>query len=159
MDQGTTIMGIIIALICAIPIILSILKSRKKKKKKLEVLQSIEHENSCRVTQYDLFSNSLIGIDTSALLLILIKWEDNKPIIQKVNLKEIKSCLINNLSKPNQPLENIDLILKYHDYNIKDTVLEFFSLKHDGLISSKEIKLAEKWCSIVNNRINVNAKK
>jgi len=158
--MGTTIIGLVITLICALPIILWSLNNYKKKKKKLEILKGLAKEHNCKVGQFDLTNKILVASDKSLQNIFHIKWIDDKTSIQVVDLNGVKSCEVNNFSKKSSnkksssgAIEKIELILKHQDAKKNEIALEFYNIERDGINLGDELLLAEKWCNIINSEI------
>jgi len=158
--MGTTIIGLVITLICALPIILWSLNNYKKKKKKLEILKGLAKDHNCKVGQFDLTNKILIATDKSLQKIFHIKWLDEKASIQVVDMNGVKSCEVNNLSKKSSnkkynsgAIEKIELIVKHQDVKKNDIALEFYNIEYDGINLGDELLLAEKWCNIINRKV------
>jgi len=67
MELGTTIVGIVIILICIIPFALMSINNKKKEKKLLRGLSAFAERNSFKISRYELWNNSTIGIDDTSL--------------------------------------------------------------------------------------------
>lgn len=158
--MGTTIIGLVITMICALPIILWSLNNYKKKKKKLEILKNLTKEHNCKVGQFDLTNKTLIASDKSLQYIFHIKWVDDKTSIQAVDMNGVKGCEVNKFSKKSSSkksssgaIEKIELILKHLDANKSDIALEFYNIVYDGENIGDELLLAEKWCDSINSKI------
>lgn len=158
--MGTTIIGLVITLICALPIILWSLNSYKKKKKKVELLKNLAKENNCKIGQFDLTSKILIAIDKSSQKIFHFRWIEDRTSNQVVDVNDLKSCEVNNFTKKSSnkksysaTIERIELIVKHQDVKKSDIALEFYNIEHDGINLGDELMLAEKWCNIINRKI------
>lgn len=164
MDSGTTIMGIIIALICALPVILFYLNNYKKKKKKLSVLKRIETINECKIKHFDYSDTFLIGMESSDHSLFYVQWVNEDEKIQKIDLSEVNDCSVVNSTKSiggksnsYTIVEKVELAFKFIDKSNKDILIELFK-KQSGTSLTDELKIAEKWCKIVKNKIDLRSK-
>ena len=164
MDSGTTIMGVVIALICALPVFLFYYNNYKKKRKKLSVLKRIEAINDCKIKHFDYSDTFLIGIESNNHLLFYVQWVGDNENIQKIDLQEVNDCLLINStksvgSKNNSYtiVEKVELAFKFIDKRNKDVLIELFK-KQSGTTLSDELKIAEKWSKIVKNKIELQTK-
>ena len=164
MDSGTTIMGIIIALICALPVILFYLNNYKKKRKKLSVLKRIEALNDCKIKNFDYSDTFLIGIESNNHLLFYVQWVGDEETLLKIDLSEMNNCQLINSTKSMGSktssytiIEKVELAFKYIDRKNKDILIELYR-KQSGTTLSDELRIAEKWCKIVKNKIDLQTK-
>ena len=160
MDSNTIVIGGIIVLF---GIILYILNSRSKKKKEAQFLQSLSRlaeKDNCKISQYDIWNNSVIGIDTTQNIVFAIRKKKENETSVVVNLAEIFRCRVIEVSRTSGPKEGnaiafdrIDLAFINKDKSKADVVVEFFDANTDRLTLTGELQLAEKWCVLVNNKI------
>lgn len=161
MDLSTTIMGIVILLICALPIILSAINRSRKKKKTLQVLFDFATKNNCKLNQYELSNNLTIGIDIAAQMVFFAKQSKDNVILQQINLSQIQKCRLVNSSRSVKNkesnfsvVEKIELVFTYQDKNKKDGIWEFYNHLTDGPTFSGEMLFIEKWCKFINDKIS-----
>ena len=165
MDKGTTIMGIVIVLICALPIILSTVNNSKRKKRILQGLYDFAAINNCKISKYAMINNLTIGIDEPSLMIFFIKKTNENDILQQINLSEIQKCKVINSarsvkSKDNSlnVIEKIELAFAFKDKNKKEILLEFYNHINDGSTFTGDVNLVEQWCEIINNKISTISK-
>ena len=160
MDSNTMVIGVIIVLF---GITLYILNSRSKKKKEAQFLQPLSRlaeKDNCKISQYDIWNDSVIGIDETQNTVFAIRKKKEKETSIVVNLAEIFRCRVIEVSRTSGPKEGnaiafdrIDLAFINKDKSKADVVVEFFNANTDRLTLTGELQLAEKWCVLVNNKL------
>ncbi|MCC6690035.1 MAG: hypothetical protein IT235_00755 [Bacteroidia bacterium] len=165
MDLGTTIVGIIITIICIIPFALISISRKKKEKKLLQELTEFAEKNNCKISRYELWNSSTIGIDDTSLMIFYKKKSEEINISQQVTLSEIQKCRVSNSSRTVSNkngnytvVEKLGIGFLYHDKNKNEVVLEFYNADYDSLTLTGELQLAEKWCNLFNEKISEIAK-
>ena len=73
MDIQTTIIGVIILLLCLLPFLLLGVKNKNKRKKVFQILLDIAKRNQTYINKSEFWSQSVIGIDTSKKILFFSK--------------------------------------------------------------------------------------
>ena len=160
MDSNTIVIGGIIVLF---GITLYILNSRSKKKKEAQFLQPLSRlaeKDNCKISQYDIWNDSVIGIDETQNTVFAIRKKKEKETSIVVNLAEIFRCRVIEVSRTSGPKEGnviafdrIDLAFINKDKSKADVVVEFFDANTDRLTLTGELQLAEKWCVLINNKL------
>lgn len=161
MDLGTLIIGIVFILICIIPFALMIINSRKKEKKQLNGLSDIAQKSKCKLSRYDFWHNSSIGIDDTAYMVFFTRKSKDIETSQQINLTEIKTCRVLNSTRTwssndgnNKVIDKLELAFSFHDNQKHEVALEFYNADYDSLTLSGELQLVEKWCGIMNDKIS-----
>jgi len=159
MDFGTIIVLVILIIIVLAVVILN---SNKKNTKKLfvQTLSDLAEKSNCKISEYDLWNNTLIGIDKNAHKLFFIRKTDDNSISNEIDLSGIQKCRFNNSSRVvtnkesnHTVIDKLELALTSPDPKIADTVLEFYNTNRDNLFLNGEQQLTEKWAAIVNENI------
>jgi len=156
--------GIIFGLVILIIIVLAvvIVNSNKKNKKKqfVQTLTDLAEKSNCKISEYDLWNNTLIGIDKDARKLFFIRKNEANAISNVIDLQGIQKCrainssrVVTNNDSNHTVTDKIELALTSPDAKIADTNLEFYNTNRDNLFLNGEIQLAEKWAAIVNTNI------
>lgn len=163
MELGTTIVGILVLLVCIIPFAMVGYKSKLNNKKKLEELIAFAQENKANITQHELWRNSAIGLDKHEQVIFFINQENDTKVFHKILLSTIETCTVYNvnstISNKNSNykiIEKIDLLFTYRDKNLAKVALNIFNSKLEGLTVSGELQIAEKWHQLINDIIKKN---
>ncbi len=160
MDSNTIVIGGIIVLF---GITLYVLISRSKKRKEAQFLQPLKRlaeKDNCKISQYDIWNDSVIGIDATQNIVFAIRKKKEKETNVVVNLADVFRCRVIEVSRTSDPKEGnviafdrIDLSFINKDKSKADVVVEFFDANTDRLTLTGELQLAEKWCVLINNKL------
>jgi len=160
MDLGTTIIAVVIMLICILPFALMSIKGRKKQEMLLQGLFGIAEKNNCKISRHELWNSSTIGIDDTALMIFFTRRSGDNETSQQINLAEIQKCRVINSGRTVSTkddnfkvVEKLELAFSFQDKNKNEVVLECYNADHDSLNLSGELQLVEKWCKIFNDKI------
>ena len=152
-------MGIFI-LICIILFVIINGNKKKKTKQFLQPLNDLAEKENCKVSTYDIWNNSVIGIDDATNRVFVIRKINDSEISQKINLAEIFRCKVVEVSRTSGPKEGnikafdrIDLVFSNKDKSKADVIVEFYNANTDRLTLTGELQLAEKWCVLINNKV------
>ena len=157
MESGSIIFIVVIVLVLVVLIGMGNFNKKKKEKKMLEALLVAAEKNNSRISEFDLWNNSRIGIDKATRKLFFIRTTETEEVAKVVDLPEILKGKAVNTSKAfsykgssQAVVERIELVLTNRDKNKPDVILEFYNSRSDNPILRNEILLAEKWAGIVN---------
>lgn len=161
MDLGATIVGIVIVGVCIIPFVLINRNSRKKKERLLTGLFGYAEKNNDKISRFDVWSNSTIGIDDTSRRIFFTGKVNETEIFQLIPLDEIQKCrLINSSRTVNHKdgnykvIDKLELAFTYWEKGKPETVLEFYNRETDSLTLTGELQLTEKWNAIANESIS-----
>jgi ABC-type glycerol-3-phosphate transport system permease component len=161
MNLGTSIVGIIVILICSIPFVLMSINSKKKRKELLKYLLTSAATSNCKITKHDLWNSSSIGIDEEKQVVFFTMVVDFLNTAEQIALSEIQQCrvlhksrTINNENGNFEFTDKLDLAFKYRDKSKADLLFTFYNADFDSLSLSGELQLVEKWCKISNDAIS-----
>lgn len=166
MDSSTTITGGFI-LFCIILFVIANRNKRKKEKQFLQPLNRLAEKDNCKISQYDIWNNSIIGIDNLTNHIFFIKNIFDDEISQSIKLSDILKCRINEVGqtvtlasrtvgiKGNviKAFDKVELVFINRDKNKPDLIAEFYNKETGNLNLTGELQLAEKWCKIANDKI------
>jgi hypothetical protein len=165
MKTGMLIIGLILLLICALPVVLLYLNSIIKEKRFIKKLFNYAKQSNCIISEYDLWKNTVIGIDKVVNKLFFIRETIIDECEREINLSEIQNCrianvnrTINNKNGNYKVTDKLELVFIYREKNKPETKLEFYNSDKDSLILNGEIQLAEKWSGLVETMIEQLAK-
>lgn len=160
MNTTTFITTGIIFLLFAAMYLLSVFSKKKKENKILGNISRLSGINIHNITKYDVWKNSVIGMDDSAAEIYFIRNSSDDQSFQKILLSEIKRCWINDVSRSVffngssvKVVEKVELKMENKGKGKPDTVLEFYNQESDRSDLSGELQLADKWCKILNEKI------
>ena len=160
MDSSTIITLGIFILICAILFVIINSNKKKKTRQYLLPLNSLAEKDNCKISQYDIWSDSVIGIDETQNVVFAIRKTKEKETSIAVNLAEVFRCSVAEISRTSGPKEGnikafdlIELVFTNKDKSKADRIVEFYNANSDRLTLTGELQLAEKWCKIANDKI------
>lgn len=159
MDFGT-IFGLIFVVICILAVVLVNSNKKKKKNQFIQTLFDFAEKSNCRISEHDLWNNTLIGIDKDSHKLFFIRKIADNAVSNEIDLSGIQKCRVINSSRivtngdNNQNvIDKLELAMTSRDVKIADTILEFYNTNRDNLFLNGELPLTEKWAEIVNSNI------
>lgn len=137
------------------------INSRKKEKKLLQGLTEIAESNNCKISRYELWNSSTIGIDDTSLMIFYTRKSKDIETSQQINLTETQKCRVINLSRTVsnkegnfKVVDKLELAFSFQDKNRSEVVLEFYNADYDSLTLTGELQLVEKWCKLFNDKIS-----
>ena len=116
------------------------------------------------VSQHDIWGNAAVGIDKTANIVFFTKKIKETEVAQQISLAEIQKCRVINITKIDSSqndnfkmIHKLQLSFANRDKAKTETILEFYNADEDGLNLTEEVQLVEKWCRIINDRIDAAA--
>jgi putative lipase involved disintegration of autophagic bodies len=158
MDTSSTLIGIIILILCILPFFF-LGRGRKKTEKKM--LQSVEDyamEHNCRVTQIELIRDFVLAIDEINKHVFYYKINKDNTEILDINLTEIKGCKVINIGRntDNQKITD-QLLLSFIPNNAKQKELKLECYNSDVQVQlCGEAQCLERWSEMINTVIGRN---
>jgi len=167
MDSVSLIVTLIFVGVIAIPIIYSIISKKKKIKKISADLSAFAETKGGKISEFDYWKNTSIGIDRDNHLLFFTRKKGAEEQKTAIDLKEIQSCRVINTSRSvptpsgsEKVTDRLELVFKSFDQGVPERSLEFFnSANQDSLSLTGELQLIEKWLGIVNEELTKLARK
>jgi hypothetical protein len=162
METSTTLIGLFLILLTALPIFL-LLRTQHKNKSKIEtILKQFNQGNSKEFNLRESLNNKVIAFNEMKKKLVLIDLNVKPEIVTYVDLNEISN------SKIIRKIEHFDgsksmkefvtkvEILLHNKKNQKDETLKFYDYEYEKPIQLnyfRDNQLAEKWLEIINKTI------
>lgn len=164
MDTTTIVIGVIIILCAALPIILTNYFRRRRERMALQGIQDLAEKSGEELDAYEIGMVFSIGMDKS--LRHLYFSHIGEPALQ-VQLSKVKHSTILNKSHDVKTAEGnhnvIDLIgiqIVLKDETQQPIVLEFFNAEKDSISVDNESRVAEQWSRLINKQLgNVSSRK
>lgn len=155
------IVGLIFLIALILIIIMVISKNKNSKKQILQTLFSLAEKSNSKISEHDIWNNSLIGIDKDSHKLFFIREMAGNGISEAIDLSEIQkgrvvhsNRIVTTKESSHTVTDKIALVLTLSDPKKPDLELEFYNTNRDNLFLNGELQLAEKWAEIVNNNIS-----
>lgn len=162
MDFGSTIVGVIVLLICIIPFVVLSRNNRKRKQIVVDRLNQLAERSNCSISRFDIWNNSAVGIDDTAHQAFFTRKINDTETALQINLLDVQKCRLMNTGRTVNPaegnqkvIEKLELVFTYRNKDKRETSLEFYNRDFDSLTLSGELQLIEKWGKIFNDTISV----
>lgn len=157
MDIELIIIGAILIAICVSPFAYGIYAAKKKNRNMVRILQEIAGKNGHRITRYDHTFRVAIGMDDLAGRIYFYKSEGSYGLQEYVDLDTIESCRVlkefsGNNGSTQGNIQKLLLNLNLQTSSPKTKSFIFYDTDKDWQLSG-EVALADKWSSIINNKI------
>ena len=157
MSTGTIIFVAVILLAIAIPTIIANKKKKQKVKQFLQILNDMAGKSNCKITEHQLWNNTMIGVDYKAGKLFFFRKTDENEITKEADLSEIQKCRVANSNRSVSTkdgnyivTERIDLAFTPREGNKPEVTFDLYNSKFDSMTLQGELQLAEKWAGIAN---------
>jgi len=158
MDLGSAIIGAIVIVISALPVILMNRSIKKRKKVLLQSIKEMATQNNCHINQHEIFGSFAIGIDDSKNFVFFYRQTKEKEIKQFVDLGEVQSCKVINTSRTLKRKEGNQKVIDKLELsfipamNKPEIKLEFFNADVNAQLYG-ELQSIEKWSKLINDRL------
>ncbi len=159
-DKGTILTAIFFLLLFSIPFILLYISRRKREKQNLQLLTREAAKNNLQVSTFNTWANTSIGMDEKANVVFFTKKTADGETGQQVALAETEKCRVATIKRTqsnedgNYTLtDKLELVCEPTDKKKTETAFPFYDMAYDGAILTGELRQAEKWCSIINDKI------
>ncbi len=163
MDITTIIIGIIIILCAALPIILTNYFRKRREKLALQGIQNLAEKSGEELENYEIGMVFSIGMDKSHRNLYFSRLGESA---LQVQLSKIKNSTTINKSHDIKTAEGnhsvIDLIgiqINMKDEAQTPAILEFFNAEKDSISVDNESHIAEQWSRLINKQVGNSASK
>jgi hypothetical protein len=163
MDIGTSITAILIVLACIIPFVIMSKINARREKQFLQPLFNLAQHYQSRLSQYDTWNNTAVGIDYNTGIVFFFKNVNNTRMSLQVNLSTIKKCRVIKVAKTiNDGQDNflgvakLALGFEHKDTSKADALLEFYNADSAEAGLTGELQLVEKWRRLIDNKITQN---
>lgn len=150
MDIQNTIIGVVLALICAIPFILFYICKKKQKQTLLNTLNTVAQKHNATITTFEIFNTSIIAIDTVNNLAFYIK--NNESTV--VNLKQTEHCFLNVKHSNKNVIISADICFKH--LSNQEGSFNVYDEAQDPPLNGETI-FSKKWVNTFNKHIKIAA--
>lgn len=164
MNTGTTIIGIVLTLICIVPFVLFSRKKNKNRKNLLNKLEEMAADKQSKLTGYDIWGDMIIGSDNEKQLLYFVilrkdKTESHCIDLKKIHKGKVVTALGTSTSAGNSVTDQVGILLSHHHSSESDIFLEFYNSNTGNFTIGPELQLANKWIKTIENAIAQNSEK
>ena len=159
MDLQSIIIGVIVITLCFFPYVYMTKKGKKRDQQFFQLLLNKAKHLNCNITTHEVLGEIIIGLDDDKKELFFIKRTKTYERLQHLNLNELKSIKLNNLSitvgpkESNQKvIDKLQLVFTPIDSTKKDIIFEFYN-SDETLVLNGELQLIEKWAKLLNEKL------
>ena len=159
MDLQSLIIGVIVIALCFFPYIYMTKKGKKRDQQFFQLLLDKANQLNCNLTSHEVTGNIIIGLDEEKKELFFLKRTRNYERLQHLNLSEMRSSRLNNVSRmvgdknnKQKVIDKLQLIFTPLNSTKRDIILEFYN-SDETLVMNGELKLIETWSKIVSDKI------
>ena len=160
------IVMLVVILIVVIPFSLFIWADKSGKAKKKKKFLDVAREQNLKFSVVEYWNNSCIGYDDQQNTLIYINASDSETKFQKVDLDDVRKCVINRITrefkngdKHFSEMSRLDLEFTFIS-NATPVKISLYSTD-EGFSQNEEMPRAEKWLAFIDkhkfNKNNVSA--
>jgi hypothetical protein len=164
LDTGTIVTAVFFLLLFSIPFILLNISRKKREKRNLLLLNREAGKTNLTVSTFNTWGNTSIGMDEKANVVFFTKKTPDGDTAQQVTLAETEKCRVANIKRTESDgdhhyslTEKLELV--FENKKKTETALPFYDIQYDGGMLTGELQMAEKWCSIINDKIAAGANK
>ncbi len=165
-DTGTILTAVFFLLLCSVPFILLNISTKKREKQNLLLLKQQAGKNNLTVSKFNTWGTTSIGMDEAANVVFFAKKTADGETSEQVTLAEAEKCRVANIKRTqsnedgNYSLtEKLELVFELKDKKKGEMAFPFFNMAYDGAMLTGELQQAEKWCSLINKKIEAVAQK
>ena len=156
MDIETTLIGIVLVIVCATPFIVLTAGRKKAEKKKQKAFFDLAQRHGCQIDHFDMGNHSVIGIDTAQNTVLFYKQTSEGTQEHCVPLKDIQSCKRRVVNNTRKVTERLQLVLtplpKLREKGTPEISLEFYNAEVEMQLEG-ELQLLEKWETLINSKL------
>ena len=152
MDSETTIIGIILLLICIVPFIVINKKKATKRKNKLKILTNSVQKMNGAIYKNEFWNHYGIGLDKTNKMLYFSTQSDEENSYDVINLKSIATCSIIKKQDNSNSITGLSLQLDFTDKS-KPTVYLSFYERDKNIVLVNELDLIQRWSTTINEQL------
>lgn len=159
MDWGTTIVGLIMILICIVPFVIMYYNRVKKENKMLQSINEIAQQHNCKIGQHEFCGDYVMGIDENRNFVFFFKQKKEEAISQFVDLSEIQTCQMVKKTRNVKNdigslgfIERVELSFTPTNKNKGETTFELYDEEINMQLSG-ELQFVDKWTKQINDRL------
>lgn len=161
MDLASIVIGLICCALFVVPVIYIQSVQKNKSRKFLADFTNLAAQQQLIMSQHDLWKHCYaIGIDSRANKLFYIKKAADTEDQVLVNLSELAACSVVNINRnihDNRVIDRLELLLSFRNNRLPKQTLEFYN-GENSMALNDELRLLEKWNTIINSSIEANKK-
>lgn len=157
MYLGTTLSGVLLVVVCILPLVIANKRRKEKERQLLNNLQVFAARFNAKIADHECWNGTAIGVDKELMKLFFIRSNEGIQFEKEISLMEIKSSSIAKTGKSiknkdgeTQLIEKLELELQMKDSSKPKVLLEFYNANRDNITLSGELQLLQKWVKYIN---------
>ena len=152
MDSETTIIGIILVLICIVPFLVITKKKATKRKNKLKILINSVQKMNGAIYKNEFWNHYGIGLDKTNKMLYFSTQSDEENSYDVINLKSIATCSIIKKQDNSNSITGLGLQLDFTDKSKPAVYLSFYE-RDRNIVLVNELDLIQRWSTTINEQL------
>ncbi|MDG5491237.1 hypothetical protein [Psychroserpens sp. SPM9] len=157
MNLGITITSAVLLLLVVAPVALIQQQQKKKEKNLLKALKTLTNQHHATLSEYDVFRNFAIGMDSETKRLFFYKKDNSNIIAQHFDLNEFTSCGILKSKKASpqnksEQIAKLQLILNPKHHSKAHEAIEIYNQESDFQLDG-ELDVLHKWERLIQNSL------
>lgn len=156
MDSSTIIIGLVCLAIIILPILYFQRNQKNKASKLFNEFSNLAGQQQLNISQYDFWDPFYaIGLDSDKMKLFYTKRRESVVQETVIDLLEVGQYRVSNTNRDtngSKVIDYIELTFTYRNSKHPEKSLEFYN-REENLILGGELRLAEKWKTIINTSL------
>gem|GEM_PF-1635211 len=164
MKVSSTVVIVIITLLCIFPFVWFMLIGQKATLKSKKIIKGLIQKEDLTLNNEAFWNRSFIGIDPTKNILLYVKLTTETPEVLKLDLNDVKTCRINRVARDykhenrtESELQSLFLEIGFAS-NKPDVALKFYDIE-DKFSENLEMNRAETWQKAILEAISKNSSK
>lgn len=153
MDSETTIIGIVLVLICIIPFVLINKKKATKRRNKLKILTNSVQKMNGIIYKNEFWNHYGIALDKTNKMLYFSTQTDDENSYEVISLKSIASCSVIKKEDNSKSITALGLQLDFADKSKPNAYLSFYE-RDSNLFLVNELDIIQRWSATINEQLS-----
>jgi hypothetical protein len=153
MDSETTIIGIILLLICIVPFLVITKKKATKRRNKLKILTNSVQKMNGAIYQNEFWNHYGIGLDKTNKMLYFSTQSDEENSYEVISLKSSTACSIIKKQDNSNSITGLGLQLDFTDKSKPTVYLPFYE-RDRNIVLVNELDLIQRWSTTINEQLS-----
>ncbi|MBJ7882085.1 hypothetical protein [Gelidibacter salicanalis] len=154
MNLSMNLVMILVSLFVIVPVVWFVIAEKSGISKKKKAFDAIAKANNVQFTSIEIWNNTCLGYQEQGNLLMYINTQNSEPKVQKINLDEVRKCVINKINKDYNngdkhysELSRLDLEFSFLS-NTNPVAITLYN-GEDDFSQNQEVARAEKWLALI----------
>ncbi|MBU3660598.1 MAG: hypothetical protein FGM14_12035 [Flavobacteriales bacterium] len=160
MDLESILIGVILIVICIIPVVLLRNNSTKKRTNLIKAVKKLAEQQNCELGQFEVCGDLIIAFDQRKKHVFFHRTIQSLVEEKSIDLESIQSCkfintittLMNNFGESKTEIDKLELCFKPKNNESEIISLEFFNSKVNFQIYD-ELLVIQKWSKLIEEQL------